>query len=264
MGGSASEVLSKLVGIPDTLDDVVGYCTDLTEAAETIPYSLQRRTIITVDFPGIVEGLHVDMEERMLPLTKADVAYQVRKIRDRRANPTLQEIAEVVIHAIKRKVTDADLQRLESPADLDDPKRWLQWSSLVESVASRTVKVDVLRQAVVGKVGLRPKPMKRVRFYGQAEYVFDALEVTASVPLTDLESTRRPGEDWRLNWHCFSPRRELTPLAFQHLVHFAQKASLCAFSMLCNRHTLVCLVTAVRIPPAPDPTSGHMNPFLDT
>ncbi|KAF0710089.1 hypothetical protein AaE_012656 [Aphanomyces astaci] len=67
------------------------------------------------------------MEERMLPLTKADVAYQVRKIRDRRANPTLQEIAEVVIHAIKRKVTDADLQRLESPADLDDPKRWLQW-----------------------------------------------------------------------------------------------------------------------------------------
>ncbi|RHY97690.1 hypothetical protein DYB26_002325 [Aphanomyces astaci] len=127
MGGSASEVLSKSVGIPDTPDDVVGYCTDLTEAAETIPYSLQRRTIITVDFPGIVEGLHVDMEERMLPLTKADVAYQVRKIRDRRANPTLQEIAEVVIHAIKRKVTDADLQRLESPADLDDPKRWLHW-----------------------------------------------------------------------------------------------------------------------------------------
>ncbi|ETV64568.1 hypothetical protein H257_18556 [Aphanomyces astaci] len=113
-------------------------------------------------------------------------------------------------------------------------------------------------------VGLRPQPTKRVQFYSRVEYVFDALEVTASIPLTDLESTRYPGEVWRLNWHCFSPRRKLTRLAFQHLVHFAEKASSCASAKQRHRYTPVCSVTAMRIPPAADPTSGRMNPFLDT
>ncbi|ETV78653.1 hypothetical protein H257_08144 [Aphanomyces astaci] len=164
--GSASEALSKLVGIPDAHDDVVGYRTDLTAAVETVfaPYGIakvppnqlevvvepvftptQIENIITGDFPGIVK-------------------------------------------------------------------------------------------AVVATVGFRPQPTKQVWFYGRAAYVFEALGVTASITLTDLESTRRPGEVWRLNWHFFSLRRELTRLAFHHLVHFAEKASSCVSAM--QRHTV--------------------------
>ncbi|RLO10868.1 hypothetical protein DYB28_009907 [Aphanomyces astaci] len=87
----------------------------------------QIEAIVRCDFPGIVEGLHSDMEDRMLPLTKADVADQVRKIRDRRKSPTHRDIAEVIMQAIQRKLTDEDMRLLETPADVDDPARWLRW-----------------------------------------------------------------------------------------------------------------------------------------
>ncbi|RHY51288.1 hypothetical protein DYB28_002050 [Aphanomyces astaci] len=84
----------------------------------------QIEAIVRCDFPGIVQGLHSDMEDRMLPLTKADVADQVRKIRDRRKSPTHREIAEVIMQVIQRKLTDEDMRLLETPADMDDPARW--------------------------------------------------------------------------------------------------------------------------------------------
>ncbi|RHY55470.1 hypothetical protein DYB30_009640 [Aphanomyces astaci] len=95
----------------------------------------QIEAIVRCDFPGIVEGLHSDMEDRMLPLTKADVADQVRKIRDRRKSPTHREIAEVIMQVIQRKLTDEDMRLLETPADMDDPARWLRWfASALETI----------------------------------------------------------------------------------------------------------------------------------
>ncbi|RHY77135.1 hypothetical protein DYB34_012762 [Aphanomyces astaci] len=97
----------------------------------SVRWVFTRHQIVRYDFPGIVERLHSDMEDRMLPLTRADVADQVRKIRDRRKSPTHRDIAEVIIQAIQIKLTDEDMRLLETPADVDDPAKWLRWFASV-------------------------------------------------------------------------------------------------------------------------------------
>ncbi|RHY70761.1 hypothetical protein DYB30_007145 [Aphanomyces astaci] len=97
----------------------------------SVRWVFTRHQIVRYDFPGIVERLHSDMEDRMLPLTRADVADQVRKIRDRRKSPTHRDIAEVIMQAIQIKLTDEDMRLLETPADVDDPARWLRWFASV-------------------------------------------------------------------------------------------------------------------------------------
>ncbi|RQM29413.1 hypothetical protein B5M09_012128, partial [Aphanomyces astaci] len=208
----------------------------------------QIEAIVRCDFPGIVEGLHSDMEDRMLPLTKADVADQVRRIRDRRKSPMHREIAEVIMQATQRKLTDEDMRLLETPADMDDPARWLRWSRVPWRPA----------------VGCDVRPRKRVNFYGRAEYRFDLLGFTASIPLVDLESTRRPDEVWRLNWHCFAPRRALLELAAGHIVHPAEVTSLRSRELARTPRLPVGSVAADSVQLIGEAEVIHSNPFCDT
>ncbi|RHY04293.1 hypothetical protein DYB25_012790 [Aphanomyces astaci] len=72
----------------------------------SVRWVFTRHQIVRYDFPGIVERLHSDMKDRMLPLTRADVADQI-------------------------KLTDEDMRLLETPADVDDPAKWLRWFASV-------------------------------------------------------------------------------------------------------------------------------------
>ncbi|RHY10350.1 hypothetical protein DYB36_012005, partial [Aphanomyces astaci] len=273
----------------------------------------QIEAIVRCDFPGIVEGLHSDMEDRMLPLTKADVADQVRKIRDRRKSPTHRDIAEVIMQAIQRKLTDEDMRLLETPADVDDPARWLRWfasaletceearradrnfndnrSALVattrwarfyrkyvrsteihgvgpvaesESGRLHLATSEMFEKSVVAAAGCDVRPRKRVNFYGRAEYRFDLLGFTASIPLVDLESTRRPDEVWRLNWHCFAPRRALLELAAGHIVLPAEGTPLRPRELARTPRLLVGSVAADYVQLIGKAEVFHSDPFCDT
>ncbi|RQM11387.1 hypothetical protein B5M09_013674, partial [Aphanomyces astaci] len=273
----------------------------------------QIEAIVWCDFPGIVEGLHSDMEDRMLPLTKADVADQVRKIRGRRKSPTHRDIAEVIMQAIQRRLADEDMRLLETPADMDDPARWLRWfasaletceearrvdrnfndnrSALVattrlarfyrkfvcsteihsvgpvaesESGRLHLATLEMFEKSVVAAVGCDVRPRKRVNFYGRAEYRFDLLGFTASIPLVDLESTRRPDEVWRLNCHCFAPRRPLQELAAGHIVHHAEVTPLRPRELARTPRLPVGSVAADSGQLIGEAEVIHSNPFYDT
>ncbi|RHY87335.1 hypothetical protein DYB35_010100 [Aphanomyces astaci] len=198
----------------------------------------QIEAIVRCDFPGIVEGLHSDMEDRMLPLTKADVADQVRKIRDRRKSPTHREIAEVIMQAIQRKLTDEDMRLLETPADMDDPARWLRWFASALETCEEARRAD------------RNFNDNRSALVATTRWARSFRKYCTSV--------------WRLNGHCFAPRRALLELAAGHIVHPAEVTPLRPRELARTPRLPAGSVAADSGQLIGEAEVIHSNPFCDT
>ncbi|RHZ06156.1 hypothetical protein DYB26_010696, partial [Aphanomyces astaci] len=77
---------------------------------------------------GLPDSRHVDIEERIYPLTPA-AQLQLKALRSQRKDVTHADIVRVVTTALKRPLTEADSILFDSPVDIDDPERWLDWFS---------------------------------------------------------------------------------------------------------------------------------------
>ncbi|KAH9121452.1 hypothetical protein AeMF1_006841, partial [Aphanomyces euteiches] len=66
-------------------------------------------------------------EDKMIPITAAEIESQIRKIKDRRKDPAHEDLATVIMKTLKRPLTKDEQIILETPDNLDCPDRWLQW-----------------------------------------------------------------------------------------------------------------------------------------
>ncbi|KAH9124377.1 hypothetical protein AeMF1_004852 [Aphanomyces euteiches] len=87
----------------------------------------QIEAIIAGDFEGIPESPAVDMEERMMPITAAEIETQIKKIHARRQDPDHSDLATVIMKTLKRPLRKDERIILETSDALDDPDRWITW-----------------------------------------------------------------------------------------------------------------------------------------
>ncbi|RHZ02631.1 hypothetical protein DYB35_013383 [Aphanomyces astaci] len=104
---------------------------DLRPDSDIIPVftAAQIEAISRGDMTGLPDSRHVDIEERLYPLTPADLELQLKALRSQRKDVTHADIVRVVTTALKRPLTEADSILFDSPVDIDDPERWLDWFS---------------------------------------------------------------------------------------------------------------------------------------
>ncbi|RQM30748.1 hypothetical protein B5M09_013083, partial [Aphanomyces astaci] len=81
------------------------------------------------DLTGIPEARHVDIEERLYPVSPADLERQLVRLKQERKDVTQEYIVKVVTMALHRPLTRNDAHLFESPSNIDDPDRWLDWFS---------------------------------------------------------------------------------------------------------------------------------------
>ncbi|KAH9084275.1 hypothetical protein LEN26_020965, partial [Aphanomyces euteiches] len=87
----------------------------------------QIEAIVSGNFEGIIETSNIDVEDKMIPITAAEIESQIRKIKDRRKDPAHGDLATVIMKTLKRPLTKDEQIILETPDNLDCPDRWLQW-----------------------------------------------------------------------------------------------------------------------------------------
>ncbi|KAH9102717.1 hypothetical protein AeMF1_020755, partial [Aphanomyces euteiches] len=87
----------------------------------------QIEAIVSGNFEGIIETSNIDVEDKMIPITAAEIESQIRKIKDRRKDPAHEDLATVIMKTLKRPLTKDEQIILETPDNLDCPDRWLQW-----------------------------------------------------------------------------------------------------------------------------------------
>ncbi|CAK4163805.1 unnamed protein product [Aphanomyces euteiches] len=86
----------------------------------------QIEAIVTGDFVGISESV-ADIEDRMMPISSADIEGQIKKIRSRRKDPAHTDLVTAITKTLKRPLTRDEKIIMETPDALDDPDRWLKW-----------------------------------------------------------------------------------------------------------------------------------------
>ncbi|RHY51038.1 hypothetical protein DYB38_010673, partial [Aphanomyces astaci] len=83
----------------------------------------QIEAIVRGDFDGLADARHVDIEDRLYPITQDELKAQVQHLRNRRRDVTHEEIASVITNALRRPLTEADKDLFLAPADIDNPRR---------------------------------------------------------------------------------------------------------------------------------------------
>ncbi|KAH9159155.1 hypothetical protein LEN26_002486, partial [Aphanomyces euteiches] len=61
----------------------------------------QIEAIVSGDFEGIIETSNIDVEDKMIPITAAEIESQIRKIKDRRKDPAHEDLATVIMKTLK-------------------------------------------------------------------------------------------------------------------------------------------------------------------
>ncbi|KAF0738525.1 hypothetical protein Ae201684P_019610 [Aphanomyces euteiches] len=86
----------------------------------------QIEAILSDEIQGLPEKLSLDIEDRLYPVTQAEIQLQIKDIRARR-QIYQDEILPLMEQVLGRPITPAHLHLLKSPAQLDDPQHWLDW-----------------------------------------------------------------------------------------------------------------------------------------
>ncbi|KAH9131928.1 hypothetical protein AeRB84_021514, partial [Aphanomyces euteiches] len=117
----------KSVTILPTQPDFKGHHTKSENDFPPVFTPAQIEAIVSGDFEGIIETSNIDVEDKMIPITAAEIESQIRKIKDRRKDPAHKDLATVIMKTLKRPLTKDEQIILETPDNLDCPDRWLQW-----------------------------------------------------------------------------------------------------------------------------------------
>ncbi|CAK4292541.1 unnamed protein product, partial [Aphanomyces euteiches] len=119
--------LEKSVTILPTQPDFKGHHMKSENDFPPVFTPAQIEAIVSGDFEGIIETSNIDVEDKMIPITAAEIESQIRKIKDRRKDPAHEDLATVIMKTLKRPLTKDEQIILETPDNLDCPDRWLQW-----------------------------------------------------------------------------------------------------------------------------------------
>ncbi|RHY85704.1 hypothetical protein DYB37_013712, partial [Aphanomyces astaci] len=114
---------------PANLATTPGYETGPSPGVTPVFTEAQIEAIIRGDLTGVPEARHVDIEERLYPVSPADLERQLIRLKQERKDVTQEDIVKVVTMALRRPLTRDDAHLFESPSDIDDPDRWLDWFS---------------------------------------------------------------------------------------------------------------------------------------
>ncbi|ETV64603.1 hypothetical protein H257_18525 [Aphanomyces astaci] len=120
---------STTSGVPANLATTPGYETGPAPGVPPVFTQAQIEAIMRGDVTGIPEARHVDIEERLYPVSPADLERQLVRPKQERKDVTQEDIVRVVTMALHRSLTRDDAHLFESPLDIDDPDRWLNWFS---------------------------------------------------------------------------------------------------------------------------------------
>ncbi|RHZ42055.1 hypothetical protein DYB26_005186 [Aphanomyces astaci] len=116
-------------GAPTKLATTPGYETGPSPRVTPVFTEAQIEAIMRGDLTGIPESRHVDIEERLYPVSPADLERQLVRLKQERKDVTQEDIVKVVTMALRRPLTRDDAHLFESPSNIDDPDRWLDWFS---------------------------------------------------------------------------------------------------------------------------------------
>ncbi|RQM21535.1 hypothetical protein B5M09_011789, partial [Aphanomyces astaci] len=116
-------------GEPTNLTATPGYETGPSPRVTPVFTEAQIEAIMRGDLTGIPEARHVDIEERLYPVSPADLERQLVRLKQERKDVTQEDIVKVVTMALRRPLTRDDAHLFESPSNIDDPDRWLDWFS---------------------------------------------------------------------------------------------------------------------------------------
>ncbi|RHZ08186.1 hypothetical protein DYB31_013250, partial [Aphanomyces astaci] len=132
---------SATSGAPTNLATTPGYETGPSPGVTPVFTEAQIEAIMRGDLTCIPEARHLDIEERLYPVSPADLERQLVRLKQERKDVTQEDIVKVVTMALRRPLTRDDVHLFESPSDIDDPDRWLDWfSSTLETCdETRTV-----------------------------------------------------------------------------------------------------------------------------
>ncbi|ETV65427.1 hypothetical protein H257_17850 [Aphanomyces astaci] len=122
---------SATSGAPANLATTPGYETGPSPGVTPVFTEAQIEAIMRGDLTGIPEARHVDIEERLYPVSPADLERQLVRLKEERKDVIQENIVEVVTMALRRPLTRDDAHLFESPSDIDDPDRWLDWFSSI-------------------------------------------------------------------------------------------------------------------------------------
>ncbi|RHY04304.1 hypothetical protein DYB36_013375 [Aphanomyces astaci] len=194
----------------------IGYLKqgDLRPDSDITPVftAAQIEAISRGDMTGLPDSQHVDIEERLYPLSPADLELQLKALRSQRKDVTHADIVRVVTTALKRPLTEADNILFDSPVDIDDPERWLDWFSTTlntcEEARTANRNFEQERVAMVADTrwsrmfrngigaaelaGIGPSP----DLQGTASGVLAAIGLLA--PSADVRLAQRKGSRWRV------------------------------------------------------------------
>ncbi|RHY16103.1 hypothetical protein DYB25_008482, partial [Aphanomyces astaci] len=120
---------SATTGEPTNLTATPGYETGPSPRVTPVFTEAQIEAIMRGDLTGIPESRHVDIEERLYPVSPADLERQLVLLKQERKDVTQEDIVKVVTTALRRPLTRDDAHLFESPSNIDDPDRWLDWFS---------------------------------------------------------------------------------------------------------------------------------------
>ncbi|CAK5032755.1 unnamed protein product [Aphanomyces euteiches] len=85
----------KSVTILPTQPDFKGHHTKSENDFPPVFTPAQIEAIVSGDFEGIIETSNIDVEDKMVPITAAEIESQIRKIKDRRKDPAHEDLATV-------------------------------------------------------------------------------------------------------------------------------------------------------------------------
>ncbi|RHY89040.1 hypothetical protein DYB35_009890 [Aphanomyces astaci] len=122
---------SATSGAPANLATTPGYETGPSPGVTPVFTEAQIEAIMRGDLTGIPEARHVDIEERLYPVSPADLERQLVRLKEERKDVIQENIVKVVTMALRRPLTRDDAHLFESPSDIDDPDRWLDWFSSI-------------------------------------------------------------------------------------------------------------------------------------
>ncbi|RLO00889.1 hypothetical protein DYB28_007178 [Aphanomyces astaci] len=120
---------SATTGAPMNLATTPGYEIGPSPGVTPVFTEAQIEAIMRGDLTGIPEARHVDIEERLYPVLPDDLERQLVRLKQETKDVTQEDIVKVVTMALCQPLTRDDVHLFESPSNIDDPDRWLDWFS---------------------------------------------------------------------------------------------------------------------------------------
>ncbi|KAF0694696.1 Aste57867_14466 [Aphanomyces stellatus] len=135
------------------------------------------------------EHHHVDIEERLHPITRQELKVQIERIRERRSRSIDPDAVELLSRLLKRTPTPEDLRALASPEDYD-LDLWRNW-------------YETMRTCHEAQRAYRDFSNTRTEYPAEAATALEKLPMIASTRWMRLKEVRKNRRAERRSFHAY-------------------------------------------------------------